>query len=405
MAAKALKLILYVLLYVCIPFGIAPLHADSPGAINYRILLANAEVSARYRANPSEVSKLQQMAKQIGIPEEDVQKDLARIRNIAAAAQANCSPDVNLSDRLPPVRDQASIGWCYANAAADLASFKLKRNISAPAVALSYNHSYRSQITDKPNVSNNFWSRETARQGGETDAALKAALADGFCPEEGLRSGDFGDDLGYADYVEAYKAIEQLEEKIDQSGFSLTPYLPGHIGVPDSAFLVACNSQYDLIKRLFPNVLPSDFLEILKESGPRDIIQRLGTKSCSANRIHPDRPFEVESYEIKHSVNMMSKLNEQLTQKNVVAVGYNSNALFSSEKTSDTFGLFADHASVIMGRKWDSHSQTCELLLRNSWGTSCAPYEETYKNKCKKGAVWLPADIISHALQSVTFLK
>ena len=46
--------------------------------------------------------------------------------------------NTDLRSTLPPIRDQDSVGWCYAYLAADLVSQKSGKNISAVELALNY---------------------------------------------------------------------------------------------------------------------------------------------------------------------------------------------------------------------------------------------------------------------------
>ncbi len=54
-------------------------------------------------------------------------------------SQDNCSP-VDLRPKLPPIRNQDSLGWCHGFIAADLASLKLGKAISAVDATITANH-------------------------------------------------------------------------------------------------------------------------------------------------------------------------------------------------------------------------------------------------------------------------
>ncbi|MBL7557843.1 MAG: hypothetical protein JNM24_18585 [Bdellovibrionaceae bacterium] len=52
--------------------------------------------------------------------------------------------DVDVSDQLGPIRNQGNIGWCYANVAADLLTFRYQdelqgKQASAGYVAITFN--------------------------------------------------------------------------------------------------------------------------------------------------------------------------------------------------------------------------------------------------------------------------
>ncbi len=59
-------------------------------------------------------------------------------KKLSTEGNKNCG-DVNLSSKMGPIRDQDTMGWCYAFAAADLLSFKLGQRISAASLAIQSN--------------------------------------------------------------------------------------------------------------------------------------------------------------------------------------------------------------------------------------------------------------------------
>src|SRR5687768_14647529 len=80
------------------------------------------------------------------------------LHSAAFSADANCSDKNNEIPEMGQLRNQRvtnqkenlyfeengrklrnSVGWCYAYAAADLVSFKLKRKVSAADIAINYN--------------------------------------------------------------------------------------------------------------------------------------------------------------------------------------------------------------------------------------------------------------------------
>ena len=94
--------------------------------------------------------------------------------------KASCSDVVNLN---PPLerdkpRNQDTIGWCYAYAAADLLGHALGKNVSAVSLAASLN--------DKP-----LFRILGIKEGGFIDAAISETMKKGFCLEKDLPSEDY----------------------------------------------------------------------------------------------------------------------------------------------------------------------------------------------------------------------
>ncbi len=63
------------------------------------------------------------------------------------------------------------------------------------------------------------------------------------------------------------------------------------------------------------------------------------------------------------------------------------------------------HASVIVGRKWNTKTNSCEYKVRNSWGTSCGGYVPEIKARCRKGNFYLTEEELADHLTGVSWLK
>jgi hypothetical protein len=54
----------------------------------------------------------------------------------------------------------------------------------------------------------------------------------------------------------------------------------------------------------------------------------------------------------------------------------------------------ADHSSILIGSRPSKDGKGCQVLLRNSWGTSCESYTAAHKANCKDGQVWIDAEAL-----------
>jgi hypothetical protein len=52
------------------------------------------------------------------------------------------------------------------------------------------------------------------------------------------------------------------------------------------------------------------------------------------------------------------------------------------------------HAALLAGRRWNSETNTCQFLIRNSYGTSCNKYLDEFKSDCDMGNIWVNEDVI-----------
>jgi hypothetical protein len=69
------------------------------------------------------------------------------------------------------------------------------------------------------------------------------------------------------------------------------------------------------------------------------------------------------------------------------------------KKNSKGQNICGGHASLIIGSRWNKKAKSCELLVRNSWGTGCKSYKAGYPAKssivtgqdikCEAGNIWV----------------
>ncbi len=69
------------------------------------------------------------------------------------------------------------------------------------------------------------------------------------------------------------------------------------------------------------------------------------------------------------------------------------------KKDSNGKNLCGNHASLIIGSRWNKKQKSCELLVRNTWGTGCKSYKKGYPAasstvkgqdvKCEGGNIWV----------------
>ncbi len=96
------------------------------------------------------------------------------------------------------------------------------------------------------------------------------------------------------------------------------------------------------------------------------------------------------------------KINFLLNQRIPVGIGYLMEVL---ERKSGTTGFDA-HASVITGQRWNQKSESCELLVRDSYGSNCKDErgDERYARPCDKGSVWVDSKILLGKTEKITWI-
>jgi C1A family cysteine protease len=270
---------------------------------------------------------------------------------------------------LGDVRDQDSIGWCYAFSAADLLSYKLGKKISAADMAMNYNDNWINNIFKK------LGSGEQDFEGGWMASSIEATKRKGgACKEEDLRS----EDNGYSDIMTTLVDIDKI--KRDNSVENKKIYS-------------------DALKAMFPNLKPEEYLDIIDKAARADLLNMLSDRACSP-RINIEK-FKVVSelaYLESGKNKLFNQIDEQLDKENIVSIGYNSTILMDTE--SEETGM---HASLVVGRRLNKENGECEYLVRNSWGRGCSSYDK--KLTWEEGNIWVPKSLLVKDILNVTYIE
>ncbi len=296
-------------------------------------------------------------------------------------SQKNCGA-VDLRPKFGPVRDQDSIGWCYAFVTADMIEFKTGIRVSASDVAAQFTVEHGTPL----------WKRafsgesEISREGGDPlFAAFKMAKI-GVCREQDFPSEYSGQDVDLKTFVEF---VEKSSEK-DRMWY-LTG---GRIGKstskkfrPDSQTCTAASAF-----KLSPTQL-----QALNEISDRSIGARaffdLAKKSCDGKRVKIELPHSEWMYAAsdKGPKDQIDFMDQKLSKNLPVSIIWDT-GLAKDDRKEPT-----SHASIVVGRRVSPKTGLCEYLVRNSWGKSCPyPYYD-----CEEGHVWLPREAIHQSVNRV----
>ncbi|WP_413580776.1 C1 family peptidase [Bdellovibrio sp. HCB288] len=310
-----------------------------------------------------------------------------KAQGLAAAAneKKSCSP-VDMSKDMPPIRNQDSVGWCYAFTAADLLSYKTKKNISAADIALEDQNNWIDSIERgfKGSTAADF-------KGGWVDHSLKSMQKKGLCLETDLSS----EDNSGGTFADSLRSLDSW----------------GRASI--AAKSRDCNNLYAESKRLFPGSTLSDLQEVVKTSSKRDFINNLREKSCK--RIPAKYEVVTMTKQGFHS-KIYDKLNrsrpekdyaqaldEQLSSKNPVGVSIDANGFSDRRSPALTYDNSAPHAVSVVGRRFNESTGQCEYLLRNSYGAGCSGYDSTLE--CTKGMIWMPKPDLMSRTWGLSYVK
>ena len=93
-------------------------------------------------------------------------------------------------------------------------------------------------------------------------------------------------------------------------------------------------------------------------------------------------------------------MDQLLNKKTIVGVSYRAQDIFAGFQVS-AFNTFANHASTIVARQWNSHTNTCDYVIRNSWGEGCT---QSY-GLCNRGYYSISEALIDKAAQKIDYIK
>lgn len=313
----------------------------------------------------------------------------------AGEARSACG-DVDRRAEMPPVRDQDSIGWCYAYAAADLVSHRSGQNVSAIDLAMNYNlhqnfgNVLRGYLETARNVEIDWENRSvefnrelldgflslneevTEREGGWSENAINILSGRGYCLESTLPS----DSYETAQIGSLLQALGNLEQGVSSA--------KGAPEKPTDEYLAGefCQRYGSLLGELNVNI---GMEELFSAIGNRTVIELFYERSmdaCRENRVRVDgRAIQVRSHEAGEG-GLVGLIDQQLNNGGISGINYHVDLVGA------TAGENSLHASSIVGRRWSEESRSCQYLIRNSWGESCVSYG-AMADRCESGHIWV----------------
>ena len=273
----------------------------------------------------------------------------------------------NGKKRIPPIRDQDSLGWCFAYVTADFLSYYTGENISGLALSV---RNYQDDLTNK-----DILLSETS--GGTISNIFKKLKEHrNICTEKQVNSEEtaFTGDIGH-DLKTTLKKIEdflnQKEEGDDISFYS---------------------SIRDHLLELFPNVNMQDFIDILKSENKNTVFIELINKACDKENsvsLPNDLALKIDG---KMPLN---RLHELLERKDLSVVTFDISLI-----VTDMHNMI--HINSVVGRRYNEDKKRCEFMLRNTWGETCYPQ---YKHACEGGYLWIPERDLIKGIRSVLYKK
>lgn len=320
------------------------------------------------------------------------------------ALAGDCSTK-DMSAELGTVRSQGNIGWCYANTAADLISYKFRKKwngtqASAIFIALGYNYKMNSSEPGS----------YIFTEGGDIRAAINYAAEFGYsCPrplDNLFVLGGFN--LQIKQKLHIAEKLKSLFDNRLTSSEGWKAYRDYIYDLQQKQSIVSRISEEALENALRLNINLA-VVEIAKEvcKPYKDQMPMSLVKSDIGRHFDSDTEYydDVLKMRIKQKPDLMNLIDQQISADNVVGIDYAIKLISPDLKDSDS------HASVVVGR--EMRNGQCYYKIRNSWGPECeyegdnGKMKSRYNNKveCVDGHVWVKAADLKANLSSIAYIK
>lgn len=322
-----------------------------------------------------------------------------------ASVQDKNIKSVDLRNELGPVRDQDSVGWCYAFTAADMLTQYLRKNgqltgdlsnrsqtVSPVGIAGWFNKTFfknyykNIEKMDSKQLKNfnekmdrlakaNGDEWETVGvvpEGGIIDIGLEDTVKNGYCLESDAPSETFS--IVLAKYcMEKNICATNLEDVLS------------HIydrALFDKADEKAICDLYEIARIAYPNVPEKILRSVLSKTSRDKVFYDLAGVACTKKIKLPSTSKKagfVQNLAIDENINeptdkLIVALENALDKGSIVGISFYAD-VFRGENAPKTEG----HASSVVGKFFDPKTCEVQYILRNSWGPSCGEYEASPK--------------------------
>ncbi|MDO9182937.1 MAG: hypothetical protein Q7U04_11045 [Bacteriovorax sp.] len=283
--------------------------------------------------------------------------------------EENCSEFKIDTSNMPDNNNQKSLEWCFAYSAVDLISFAEKKKFSIYDLALLYHNQNQVQSKTKQLV-------DYTKEGGNASVMLKNIFASpkGLCLENEVNftGGD------WEKLSETFLKLTSPDKKLEQ---------------------IICENQFNE-KEIFSN-LSADIIKALdKLSAEKRAAALLDIKCQNRQKLS-------KKYKINESANYNGSTNKTIIEKidEVLAAGIPLNISYAGELLLSGVNFVGepDHASTVIGRKFNKASGQCEYLIKNSWG-AVVDCQSTSSIKCENGNYWVPRTALKNNIRRATWL-
>jgi len=364
------------------------------------------------QAAPIEVAKAQ-------VPAQAQHKVKANRKPSADPVPVTC-PNIRLDQNNGPmahvaVRDQGSIGNCFAHVAAEVIdSWRFSHgdtNYPFQSSGMSLAFDYWGTEADKKPFSASTNLQDN--QGGDVASALEVALKSGVCNKatsiEALSQSDIKDLFSK---LQSTIQSEQKQAKLPadkQAPLSQDKTVTGFDKYVDK---YDTDAEKELHETTGDGPLPaaSTLAPVLRDADADAQLAKLLGQSCQGSD-HLAVSFpkareviafnRVEDYVLKDLRSLFARPKPQPVSLGICSQVLYQNEHYRGRTSTQAGGLTSEcndslHAVIAVGIRQKSKT-SCEYLIRSSWGKSCAGFGAGWKCEADTGSVWIDeADLVGN---------
>lgn len=347
----------------------------------------------------------------------ELEQRLKKLQSKVEDKKIECSTKINITPAIEKMRDQGSVGWCYAYTAADLLSYKLNKRVSAVYLAVISNE-FEPFLWMNKKLNSSYLSQT----GGFTKNILNHIFKNpdvGICLEKDAPSDDY-DDLAleylitlvekfYNQFIELRASSFPLARDNDPLDYSrrinqlsISQFYQSYIFEDFRNRMKAYfYNGPSAINKAFPNVDADEFIKTMIRS--RDVnsfYPNLVKKTCEGRKgVLKKNKLRVNNLTGSKVTNkkLLEIINNRLDNDNILELSYYGSILF--EPYSELFG---PHSSIVVGKRFDRVTSQCEYLIQNSWGEDCQKIDDTHE--CKNGRVWIKEEFLEKSLLDINWI-
>ena len=299
--------------------------------------------------------------------------------NLARANSADPSscPTVDLRQdfNFGITRSQKFLGWCYSYAGADVVGQRIGQNLSSFDLAV--------QVAQHRVQELNLKEQKLTDVSGGSLVDIGAVISTvGVCAGNKITSSD----------PNASNIIKEVEEAAIFVAEHRSRGAMSDIEVQRFVFARAPRFQ-----KIFPTTSVWELVEHFKKlRNDKFPLAELFDQICGARKkLNFKWHYQIGEYTTE-------AMKAQLAERRALYLTWDEKSL---EDLSKPIGL-AGHASSVIGMRFNKTKNTCEFLLRNSYGDSLQrTYDPKIRNQVANGNVWVSEAIMGRILELSGWIK